>query len=69
MKGKIVYSVFVEKEVEIPDELIALAEQDGCNLTYKECKRIDELSDSLWGEIPSRNRYSIYCGDLIIKEY
>ena len=69
MKGQIVYTKKIEEEVEIPDELIALTEKDGCDLTHEEYKRIDELSDSVWGKIPQRDRYGIYCGDLVIKEY
>lgn len=69
MKGKIVYSVVVEKEVEVPDELIALTEKDWDDLTDKEYKRIDELSDSVWGEIPQSDRYGMYCGDLVVEEY
>ena len=69
MKGKIVYSVLVEKEIDIPDELIALKQKKWYDLTYEDDKRIEELSDSVWEKIPRCDRYGMYCGDSTIEAY
>lgn len=69
MKGKIVYSLLVEREVEIPDELIELKKKNWWDLTYEDDERIDELSDSVWKGIPRCDRYGMYCGDSAIEEY
>ena len=70
MKGKIVYIAEVEKEIEIPDELIELTKKNYDSfLTKEEDKKREELSEFVWGEIHPDCRCGMYCEDLVIEEY
>jgi hypothetical protein len=69
MKGKIVYITEVEKEVEIPDEFIKLKNKKWRDLTEEDDERIDELSESIWGDIPLENRCGMYYGHAALEEY
>ena len=68
MKGTIVYINKVEKEVEIPDELVNMT-SNWLFLTDKEKDRAEQLAESVWGEIPGDVRCGMYCGNMIIEEY
>ena len=69
MKGKIVYIAEVEKEIEIPDEIMAIKARNWYDWTEKEEKKIEEFSKSVWGEIPWENRCGMYCGHAALEEY
>ena len=63
MKGQIVYTKTVEEEVEIPDELIELAQKRWQSYSEEDDKRFDELAESVWGDIPWENRSGMYYGE------
>ena len=63
MKGQIVYTKTVEEEVEIPDELIELAQKRWQSYSEEDDKRFDELVESVWGDIPWENRSGMYYGE------
>ena len=63
MKGQIVYTKTVEEEVEIPDELIELAQKRWHSYSEEDDKRFDELVESVWGKIPWENRCGMYYGE------
>lgn len=69
MKGKIVYTALVEKEIEIPNEIMEIKARNWYNWTEEEEKKVEEFSKSVWGEIPFENRYGMYCGDAALEEY
>ena len=69
MKGKIVYIAEVEKEIEIPDEIMAIKARNWYNWTEEEEKKVEEFSESVWGEIPWEKRCGMYCGHAALEEY
>jgi hypothetical protein len=68
MKGTIVYITKVEKEVEIPDELVNMT-SNWFFLTNEEKDKAEQLSESVWGEIPWDHRIGMYCNHIVIEEY
>ena len=68
MKGIIIYITRVEKEVEIPDELINMT-SNWLSLTNEEKDKAEQLAESVWGDIPWDTRCGMYCGRTIIEEY
>ena len=51
MKGKIVYTTVVEKEIEIPDEVIAIHNKSWWDWTDEEDSIIDNFTNSIWGTV------------------
>ena len=68
MKGTIVYITRVEKEVEIPDELVNMT-SNWLSLTNEERNKAEQLTESIWGKIPWENRCGMYCNHMVIEEY
>ena len=48
MRGKIIYTVVIEKEVEIPDDIVAISEKFPCEQTQEEANKLENFSDSVW---------------------
>ena len=51
MKGKITYMAVIEKEIEIPDEVIEISEKSFYNLTEKEDEKMKVFSENAWNSI------------------
>lgn len=74
MKGKIAYMAVVEKEIEIPDEVIEISKKSWFNWTDEEDEKMRTFSDNAWDTIEdSFDRVGIYYQedgkDWIIEEY
>ena len=51
MKGKIVYTAVIEKEIEIPDEIIEISKKSWPNWTDEEEEKMRLFSEKAWGSI------------------
>ena len=60
MKGKIIYTAVVEKEIEIPDEIIEIQERSWWSWTSEEEKKVENFSNAAWSGIEFSNRIGIY---------
>ena len=74
MKGKLVYTTIVEKEIEIPDEVIEISEKSWFDWTEEEEKKIKTFSENAWNSIEDNiDRVGIYYEengqDWILEQY
>lgn len=74
MKGKIAYMAVVEKEIEIPDEVIEISKKSWFDWTDEEDEKMRTFSDDAWDAIEdSFDRVGIYYEedgkDWILEEY
>lgn len=61
MKGKIAYMTVVEKEIEIPDEIIEISKKLWFDCTEEEDKKMKTFSKNIWSSIKdSYNCIGIY---------
>ena len=61
MKGKIVYSIVVEKEIEIPDEIIEISKKFWDEWTEEENEKMEIFSEDAWNSIENNyDRIGIY---------
>ena len=61
MKGKIVYSIVVEKEIEIPDEIIEISKKFCDEWTEEENEKMEIFSEDAWNSIENNyDRIGIY---------
>lgn len=61
MKGTIAYMAIVEKEIEIPDEVIEISKKSWFNWTEEEDEKIRTFSENTWDSIEnSLDRVGIY---------
>lgn len=60
MKGKIIYTAVVEKEIEIPNEIIEIEERSWWSWTSEEEKKVENFSNTAWSGIEFSNRIGIY---------
>ena len=61
MKGKIVYLTVVEKEIEIPDEVIEISKKSWVDWTDEEDEKLRVFSENAWNSIEnSSDRIGIY---------
>lgn len=51
MKGKITYMAIIEKEIEIPDEVIEISEKSWHDWTEEEDKKMKVFSENVWDSI------------------
>ena len=54
-KGKIVYTIVVEKEIEIPDEVIAIYDKSWWDWTDEEDSIMDNFTNSIWGTVEEKD--------------
>lgn len=60
MKGKLVYTAIVEKEIEIPDEVIAAVDKIATTWDPDAYAVMDEFSTNAWANVDNvENRLSI----------
>lgn len=60
MKGKLVYTAVIEKEIEIPDEVVAAFDKIATTWDADAYNLMDEFSDSVWKNVDNvENRLSI----------
>lgn len=74
MKGKLVYTTVVEKEIEIPDEVIKISEKSWFDWTEEEEEKIKTFSENAWNSIEDNiDRVGIYYEengqDWILEQY
>lgn len=74
MKGKIAYLAVVEKEIEIPDEVVEISKKSWFNWTEEEDEKMRTFSDNAWNSIEdSFDRVGIYYEedgkDWVLEEY
>ena len=60
MKGKVVYTAVVEKEIEIPDEIIEISNRSWWDWTDAEEKKVENFSNAAWSGIKYSDRIGIY---------
>ena len=61
MKGKITYLAVVEKEIEIPDEVIEISKKHCFDWTKEEDEKMRTFSENAWDSIEdSYDRVGIY---------
>ena len=61
MKGKIVYTTIIEKEIEIPDEVVEISEKSWFDWTDEENKIIQTFSENAWNSVDNvSDRIGIY---------
>lgn len=51
MKGKIAYTTVVEKEIEIPDEIVKISKKSWFDWTEEEDEKMKAFSDHAWDSI------------------
>ena len=51
MKGKIAYTAVVEKEIEIPDEIVEISKKSWFDWTEEEDEKMRIFSESAWDSI------------------
>lgn len=73
-KGKIVYTHVVEKEIEIPDEIIEANAKFSWEMTCEDYDKLEQFSDNLWKQYPDvSERCGVYYQDAdgwwVIEEY
>lgn len=74
MKGKITYLAIIEKEIEIPDEVVEISKKSWFDWTEEEDEKIRAFSDNAWDSIEdSYDRLGIYYQedgkDWVLEEY
>lgn len=74
MKGKIAYLTVVEKEIEIPDEVVEISKKSWVDWTEEEDEKMRVFSENTWNSIENNfDRIGIYYEengkDYIIEEY
>ncbi len=74
MKGKITYMAVVEKEIEIPDEVIEISKKSWFDWTEEEDEKMRTFSDNAWNSIEDNyDRVGIYYEedgkDWVLEEY
>lgn len=74
MKGKIAYLTVVEKEIEIPDEVVEISKRSWVDWTEEEDEKLRIFSDNAWNSIENNfDRIGIYYEengkDYVIEEY
>lgn len=75
MKGKLVYTTVVEKEIEIPDEIITIHEKSWWDWTDEESDTIDNFTDSIWSTVEEKDfqPVGVYYGengeDYVLAQY
>ena len=74
MKGKIAYLAIIEKEIEIPDEVVEISKKSWLDWTEEEDEKMRIFSDDAWDSIEdSFDRVGIYYEengkDWILEEY
>ena len=74
MKGKIAYMAVVEKEIEIPDEVIEISKKSWFDWTDEEDEKMRTFSENAWNSIEdSFDRVGIYYEedgkDWVLEEY
>lgn len=57
MKGKIVYTTVVEKEIEIPDEIVKISKKPWCDCTGEEIEEMEIFSEQAWDSIENSDIY------------
>ncbi len=61
MKGKIVYLTVVEKEIEIPDEVVEISKKPWVDWTDEEDEKLGVFSENAWNSIENvSDRIGIY---------
>lgn len=60
MKGKIVYTTTVEKEIEIPDEIIAICETQWKERTNEQDFALEDYLIEVWKDIDHLDKIGIY---------
>ena len=74
MKGTIAYMAVVEKEIEIPDEVIEISKKSWFDWTEKEDEKMRTFSENAWNSIEDNyDRVGIYYQedgkDWVLEEY
>ena len=74
MKGKLVYTAIVEKEIEIPDEVVEISEKSWFNWTEEDDKIMQTFSENAWNSVDGvSDRIGIYYEengqDWILEQY
>ena len=74
MKGKIAYTAVIEKEIEIPDEIVEISEKSWFNWTEEEDEKMRIFSENAWNSIEDDyDRIGIYYEkdgeDYILEDY
>ena len=74
MKGKITYMAVVEKEIEIPDEVIEISKKSWFDWTDEEDEKMRTFSENAWDSIEDNfDRIGIYyeedSKDWVLEEY
>ncbi len=74
MKGKITYMAVVEKEIEIPDEVIEISKKSWFDWTEEEDEKMRTFSDNAWNSVEDNyDRVGIYYEedgkDWVLEEY
>ena len=61
MKGKIAYTAVIEKEIEIPDEIVEISKKSWRDWTEEEDEKMRIFSDMAWDSIKEDyDRIGIY---------
>ena len=61
MKGKIAYMAIIEKEIEIPDEVVKISKKSWFDWTEEEDDKMRTFSENTWDSIEdSIDRVGIY---------
>lgn len=61
MKGKIAYTTVVEKEIEIPDEIVEISKKSWRDWTEEEDEKMENFSAQAWDSIEGDyDRIGIY---------
>lgn len=74
MKGKLVYTAVIEKEIEIPDEVVKISKKSWFDWTEEEDDKMRTFSENTWDSIGDNyDRIGIYYEendkDLVLEEY
>ena len=73
MKGKIVYTAIVEKEIEIPDEIIKIVNKNFLDRSSKEDVTLEDFTESIWDSVDYLDRCGMYYEkdghEWVIEEY
>ena len=51
MKGKIAYTVMIEKEIEIPDEIVEISKKSWFDVTEEEDEKMKIFSKNVWNSV------------------
>lgn len=74
MKGKIAYLTVIEKEIEIPEEVVEISKKSWVDWTEEEDEKLRVFSENAWNSIENNfDRIGIYYEengkDYVIEEY